>query len=117
MSSPLKLPLSARAWGREDFLTVLQRELEALPPEALPLNEGLSGTSHLAPEPHQVRVIRVEGTDNVVRARVGVFYAGILAGCSCADDPTPVEPQPEYCELDLLLELASGHAQLTLRGD
>lgn len=115
MPRELSLPLSAHAWGRDDFAAVLKRELEALPPHELPLQEALAGTSHLAPEPHRVRVIHVDQVGTSVRVRVGVFYAGVVAGCSCADDPTPVESQPEYCELELVLNPANARASVTPR--
>jgi hypothetical protein len=44
-------------------------------------------------------VIASEADGDRIRVRVGVFFSGIVAGCSCADDPTPVEAQNEYCEL------------------
>lgn len=117
MPRELSLPRAARAWGGTDFSVVLKAELEALPADALPLQAALTATSHVAQEPHRVRVIAVSREGRQVRARVGVFYAGIVAGCSCADDPTPVEPQPEYCELDLLLDVPSGRAWVGLRAD
>ena len=49
-----------------------------------------------------------------IHAKVGIFFGGILAGCSCADDPTPVEPQTEYCELLLTLDRTSGKAAVEL---
>lgn len=117
MPGELNLPAAARAWGTEAFATVLAAELEALPADALPLQAGLVATSCVADVPHRVRLVSAREQAGTVNARVGVFYAGILAGCSCADDPTPVEPQPEYCELDLTLDLASARARVRLRGD
>jgi hypothetical protein len=29
--------------------------------------------------------------------KAGIFYTGVIAGCSCADDPTPVDELNEYC--------------------
>jgi hypothetical protein len=46
-----------------------------------------------------------------------VFFSGILSGCSCADDPTPVEAQAEYCELAIAIDTASGEADVTVLAD
>lgn len=114
MPGELRLPAAARAWGTPEFAAVLKAELEALPQDSLPLAAALTRGSHVADEPHRVRVIAAHERDGLVHARVGVFYAGIIAGCSCADDPTPVEPQPEYCEFTVTLDPHTGAATLTL---
>ena len=112
MSRELNLPAAARAWGTAEFAQVLGAELEALPAEVLPLEEALAQTSHVAAQPHRVVVLAHRPADDGVFVRIGVFYEGIIAGCSCADDPTPVEPQTEYCELYLWLDPVSGRARL-----
>ena len=33
----------------------------------------------------------------LLRVKAGIFYTGIIAGCSCADDPTPIDELNEYC--------------------
>ena len=35
----------------------------------------------------------------IIFARAGIFYTSIIAGCNCADDPSPVDEQTEYCEI------------------
>ncbi|WP_296802845.1 hypothetical protein [Thiolapillus sp.] len=49
-----------------------------------------------------------------ILVRAGLFYTGIIAGCSCADDPGPVEEQNEYCEISVTIGKHSGKASLTL---
>ena len=34
-----------------------------------------------------------------IRAKAGIFYTGIIPGCSCANDPTPETEYSEYCEV------------------
>lgn len=113
----LSLPDSLLAWDSPGFAAALKRELEALPPGSLPLQQGLAATSHALDADIQVMVIATGGTDGAITARVGVFYAGIVAGCSCADDPTPVEPQGEYCELELSIDRVTGKAEVALAAD
>lgn len=117
MVRSIALPAAAGAWGTAAFRTTLKRELEALPPAALPLQEGLSASSYALDEPVTAVVIAAEAAAGAIRARVGLFYQGIIAGCSCADDPTPTEPQNEYCEVELAIDPASGAATVGLASD
>lgn len=108
----MHLPDSARAWGTANFPAVLKREL-AEHADELPLQQALSGTSAVADEPVTVVLLDAQADETSIHAKVGIFFAGILAGCSCADDPTPVEPQTEYCELRIAIERATGNASLS----
>ena len=76
-----------------------------------------------------VKVIKNAGTTNALTVRdaatttvlatlapgqwTGIFYTGVVAGCSCADDPTPVEEQHEYCEV--LIEINRATAEAVIR--
>lgn len=44
---------------------------------------------------------------DLIRVKAGIFYTGIIAGCSCADDPTPIAEQSEYCVVQLCIDKAS----------
>lgn len=108
----MRLPDSARAWGSADFPAVLKRELAAHADE-LPLQQALSGTSAVADEAITVVLLAAQADGATIHVKAGIFFAGILAGCSCADDPTPVEPQTEYCELQIAIERATGNASVS----
>lgn len=105
----IRLPESLRAWNTPAFAAVLKRELERQAHE-LPLQRAVTATSIALDGAVSVMVIGAADEGAAIRARVGVFFSGIVAGCSCADDPTPVEPQNEYCELSLLIDKATGDA-------
>jgi len=105
------------AWGSPTFEGVLKRELEQLDAGLLPLQEGLSGTSHVTESPHTVMVLGAREDGGVIHAKVGIFYGGILMGCSCTDDPTPVEEQPEYCVLQIEINRKTAEARVTLLPD
>lgn len=109
-----RLPASLNAWGRPDFPDVLRREIEQLGTEHLPLRQALARGSHVLDEPVQARIIAVREDAATLRIKAGVFYASIIAGCSCADDPTPVDSLSEYCELDIAIDKASAAATVTL---
>ena len=113
----IHLPETLRAWGGDEFRDTLKRELERQPPGALPLQQGLRTSSHALEDDIGAVVLGVDEHPDVLRVRVGIFYAGIIAGCSCADDPTPIEAQPEYCELLLDIDRASAVTTVTLLAD
>lgn len=110
----IRLPESLNAWCTPEFNSILKREVEALPVDQLPLQQGLSFSSYVVDDKRSVRIISVADTAEVIRAKIGVFYYGMIAGCNCADDPTPVEALNEYCELCLVLDKRSGEAIVSL---
>jgi len=89
-------------------------ELEALPDNQLPLQQGLSQSSYVADSPFKVTVLKLTETEKEISLKVGVFYSGIIAGCNCADDPSPADEINEYCELDIQIDRATGQAQISL---
>lgn len=110
----IRLPESLKAWGSPDFTRVLKDEIERLDAAHLPLQEALTASSHVLDGTHGAIVIGVTDMPDCIQARVGIFYSGILAGCSCADDPTPVAPQNEYCEVLISIRKSTAEASITL---
>jgi hypothetical protein len=101
------------AWGTAGFDGELKRELQRLGAGALPLQQALTRTSSVAGDEIEIMVIVAAGDPHSIRVRIGVFYAGIVSGCSCADDPTPVEAQNEYCELLLTIDRETAETMVT----
>lgn len=97
--------------------STLKRELERLDATSLPLQQGLTRGSHVADDPFSVMVIGISEEAGYIRAKVGVAYSGIIAGCSCADDPTPIDTQPEYCELQVEIDKTTADTRVTLLVD
>ena len=96
----LQLEQTLRAWGTPDFKAVLIQEIAHVA-DQLPLQQGLSSGNYVTEYPVTVMVNSVAEMENIIRVRVGIFYQGILGGCSCADDPTPTSASNEYCEVQL----------------
>ncbi|MEW6163687.1 MAG: hypothetical protein AB1642_01350 [Pseudomonadota bacterium] len=112
----IHLPASMRAWGTPDFAAALKRELAACG-AALPLQQAVAASGVALDDGLEVMLIAVRAEGGCIHARVGVFFAGVVAGCNCADDPTPVEALPEYCELALRLDPSTALATVTLADD
>jgi hypothetical protein len=111
------LPHTLAAWNTPGFSVVFKQEVEQLDAMLLPLQQGLSGTSDVADEPFRVMLIGATDTGGCIRVKAGIFYAGILGGCSCADDPTPLESQPEYCVLWFDIDKANTETSVSLVPD
>lgn len=110
----IRLDLALRAWGKSDFGATLKREVEKLGADHLPLQQGLSGSSYVAESPITVMIHRVDGTGNMIRVKAGIFYHGIVGGCSCADDPTPIGENNEYCEVRIDIDKTTAITAVTL---
>jgi hypothetical protein len=111
------LTKSMNAWGTPAFRETLKREIEQLEPACLPLQRGLRRSSYVTDIPHTAVVIGVAENGGLIRAKLGIFYSGIVAGCSCADDPTPVTEENEYCEVQVDIDRATGAATVMLLDD
>lgn len=109
----IHLPESLLAWNSPRFKDVLKGEIERLDSSQIPLQQSVTTTSYALDGPFQVMVISVADEPGFIHATVGVFFSGIVAGCSCADDPTPVEPQNEYCEMRFTIDRTTGETTVT----
>jgi len=113
----IRLPAALNAWNSPQFMAVLKREIEQLDGGLLPLQQGLTASSHALDDCFDALIISVADESGFICAKVGVFFSGIITGCSCADDPTPVEPQNEYCELIFAIDKATAETTVTLLDD
>jgi hypothetical protein len=109
----LRLEHSLQAWGSPEFETVLKRELAQQASE-LPLQQGLATGNYVLDAPLTVVINSVADTGGTIRVMAGVFYQGVIGGCSCADDPTPISDINEYCEVRLDIDKAGGAAVVRL---
>ena len=102
------------AWGDEDIATVAKHEIEQIAPEQLPLQQGLTQSSYVKDEPFTVSVLNAEDDATCIRITAGVFYKGLIPGCSCADDPTPMDDYNEYCELCFYIDKQTAETTVML---
>ena len=113
----IRLAKSLAAWKTPFFETVLKEEVEQMDAAALPLQQGLSRGSYASAEHLSVMILRISDGPDFIHARIGVQYGGIIAGCSCADDPTPVGEHAEYCEIRLEIDKTTAQARVWLVTD
>jgi hypothetical protein len=96
----MQLDQALRAWGMPDFRAILEQEITR-GADQLPLQQGLSTGNYATNDPVTVMIQSVAEMENVIRVRAGIFYQGVIGGCSCADDPTLASEINEYCEVQL----------------
>ena len=110
----IQLQQSAIAWGRPDFNQVLKQEVEQLNAQQLPLQQGLRQGSYSNADDFRVMVISSADTVDEIIAKVGIFFTSIIAGCSCADDPTPIDDINEYCVVRVVINKKTADTRIIL---
>lgn len=105
----LYLPAAWHALATPRFDKILKAELESLSVEQLPLQQCMSQCNHVVEQKPDILILGADDIDDEKHIRIGVFFSGLIAGCSCADDPTPVEPITEYCEFLLRMNKQTGY--------
>jgi len=104
-------------WDAPDRDEILKREIEAFDAGLLPLQRGLSVGGYALPDGFSVMIVAVGAQGRRLRVKAGVFYHGVIAGCSCADDPSPTDLTTEYCELMFDIDRRTGNASVALVED
>ena len=114
MGRMIRFEQTLAAWGAPAFEPVLKEELERLTLDELPLQQGMVAGSHALKTGIQAMILSASETEEHIVARAGIFYRSIIAGCSCADDPTPIDECNEYCEVELKIDKATAETTIAL---
>lgn len=110
----IQLTKALNAWDTPTFKDVLKQEIEQMNVELLPLQQGLSLGSYASGENLSAMIISVSEDAQFIRVKSGIFYTGIIAGCNCADDPTPIDGHTEYCEVWFDINKVTAETSVTL---
>jgi hypothetical protein len=113
----IQLDKALGAWDTPAFREVLKAEIGQLDAEQLPLQQGLSHSSYACDDNIKVVIISVSAEAGVIHATAGIFYTGIIPGCSCADDPAPEDEYAEYCEVRFDINRQTAETAIHLLSD
>ncbi len=113
----IHLPEVLNAWGSERFVTLLREAIEHLPHQRLPLQQGLRYSSQVSNAPFQAMILGMQENAETIRVTATLFYRGVIAGCSCADDPTPLDTQQESCALEIVIDKVTAGVHFELLQD
>lgn len=108
---PQHLPKTLAAWPDGELVTILNEELAAADPAWLAPERLLARGSHVVSRPRFI-ILGSQADDKRVTLHLGVFFQSVIAGCACADDPTPEDRIEEYGELRLTLDRHDAHAEI-----
>lgn len=114
MMNVIRLNKSVLAYHTPDFNETLKQEIVALGADVLPLQQGLSTGNYVSDAPVTLMISSVVEVGNLIRVKVGIFYQGVIGGCSCTDDPTPVSDINEYCEVVIDIDKSTALATVVL---
>lgn len=109
----IKLGQALRAWGTPEFEATFKQEI-VQSADQLPLQQGLTIGNYVAADPITVAIISVAELGNIIRVRAGIFYTSVIGGCSCADDPTPISKNNEYCEVEMDIDKVTAATAVAL---
>lgn len=113
----LRLTRTLSAKDSADLAAVFKQELAQQGRDYLPLQQALRQGSSVLDTPLTVLVHEVAQHEQQLRIRAGIFYQSVTAGCSCADDPTPLNEHTEYCEVQVLIDSRDARSQVRLVED
>jgi len=113
----MQLTQTLGAWGTTSFKAVFMREIKKLSVNELPLQQGLTTGSYALDRDIEVMILNSWESDGFIHVKAGIFYKSVIAGCSCSDDPTPVDKVDEHCEVMIEIGKTSGEATITLLQD
>jgi len=103
-----------KAWESESFAAVVKTEIEQMNVKQLPLQQALSSSSYALDTNLKAIINNVSEEENTIRVTASIFYSGIIYGCNCADDPSPVDELPEHCEVQLDINKSTAETKITL---
>lgn len=109
----MNLETALNAWGTPAFEETLKNAIMQMDVALLPLQQALARSSYTDGAQRSVSILGVADAAGIIRVKAGIFYTGIIPGCSCADDPTPMGEISEYCEV--LFEIDKSTARTTVK--
>ena len=104
-------------WDTPDFDIYFKKVIEKLTVKELPLQKALTSSNIALDTSINAVVLNKKDTGQEFIIKAGIFYTGVISGCNCADDPSPVDEQNEYCELMFKIEKVKGDTITTLLVD
>lgn len=108
------MPLSLKAWNTDSFDSTFKHEILSLNTDLLPLQQGLRNGSYAISDRLAVIILNTEHDNRSITIKAGLFYNGVIAGCNCADDPTPIDETNEYCEVLVCIDRQTAHGAIEL---
>ncbi|WP_297529072.1 hypothetical protein [Thiohalobacter sp.] len=108
----LTLPELVGTRDRDALAAAVREALIGRDADALPLQQALTHGSVAVGGVREVLLISSREAGGRLLIRVGLFFTSLIAGCNCADDPTPADLLEEYGEFDLEMDARTGKGDI-----
>ena len=105
---------SLSAWNSGQFDTIFKQEVSGLSLDELPLQQGLTHGSYAMIGDLGIMLNQKQEDAASILIVTGIFYKSVIAGCNCADDPTPIDTLNEYCELCFRIDKKTAITEIKL---
>lgn len=105
---------SLSALGTPSFNDVFKNEVGNLDGNLLPLQQAMTRGSVANVEDFDVVVLGLAEDKQCIYVKAGIFYTSTIAGCACADDPTPENELTEYCEAQFNINRETAETSISL---
>lgn len=110
----LKLTSALNAWEKSSFEDIFKQAIMTMNVTQLPLQQGLAHSNYTDGSKRSVLILSATASADAIRVKTGIFYTGIITGCGCADDPTPLSEIAEYCEVQFTIDKTTAETTITL---
>lgn len=110
----IQLSNALKAWGTPAFTDVLKRSIEQLDADSLPLQQCLTRSDYTTGANRKVDVLNVTDDADLIRAKAGIFYSGVVASTHCEDNPSSNTEVSEYCELEFDIDKRTAGTEVKL---
>lgn len=110
----MQLTTALNAWGTPAFEKIFKDAIVQMDAALLPLQQALAQSSYTDGANRSVSILGISDEAGLIRVKAGIFYTGMIPGCSCADDPTPMNEISEYCEVLFTLDKVTAETSATL---
>lgn len=107
-------PAATASAAPADREATFKAEVSALSPDELPLQQGMAHGNVAQGDALSVMVISSRGDATRLRIHAGLFFTSVVAGCACTNDPTPMNDEPEYVEVEFEIDRRDGAARVRL---
>ena len=94
--------------NKSELQAAFKQAAQFLDAEQLNLQQVVSQGSMALNEDIEVMLLATEQNDQQLIIKAGIFYRSLIAGCNCADDPSPVDTLQEYCEARFIIDRQDG---------
>jgi hypothetical protein len=98
----------------DHFNAAFKVAIKSLSLEQLQLQQAVKNGSIALEEGITVMIISQQQNEDLLEIKIGIFFRSIIAGCNCADDPSPVETLEEYAEAWFSISKKDGSFSISL---